>query len=125
MALVFLDTNILIDIFEERRDVDLPQLTQNNLFCSPLSVHIYTYTYKHKMPYEELVNGLKKLEVEFVPMSRDTALAALSGPTTDFEDNIQLHSAAEAKCDYFLTNDKGLQNMKYFGKTKILQKLPN
>lgn len=44
-------------------------------------------------------------------------------PTSDLEDNIQLHSAAEADCDYFLTSDKKLLAMIYFGKTKIVSTL--
>ncbi len=123
MALVFLDANILFDIFEERRDVGLRELAKNHLFCSPLSIHIYNYLYKRKMPYEKLAKIFENLEIEFTPMSGDIALAALSGPTADFEDNVQLHSAAEVKCDYFLTNDGDLQDMKFFGKTKIVDSL--
>jgi len=48
---------------------------------------------------------------------------ALLGPTKDLEDNIQLHSAVEADCDIFLTNDKALLKMGYFGKTKIVDHL--
>lgn len=47
---------------------------------------------------------------------------ALEGPTVDFEDNTQLHSAAEAECDYFLTNDEKLLKMKFFGKTRLTNK---
>jgi len=43
---------------------------------------------------------------------------ALEGPVDDLEDNIQLHSASEAECDVFLTNDKRLLGIKFFGKTK-------
>lgn len=35
----------------------------------------------------------------------------------------QLHSAAEAECDYFLTSDKKLLAMKFFGKTRIVSTL--
>ena len=45
--------------------------------------------------------------------------AALTGPTVDFEDNVQLHSAAEEDCNLFLTSDKKILAMKFFGKVKI------
>ena len=45
---------------------------------------------------------------------------ALEGPVDDLEDNIQLHSASEAECDVFLTNDKKLLKMKFFGKMRIV-----
>lgn len=44
----------------------------------------------------------------------------MEGPTKDLEDNIQLHSAAEAESDIFLTADKKLVDMKFFGKTQII-----
>ena len=125
MALVFLDANILFDIFEERRDVNLRELTKNHLFCSPLSIHIYNYLYKRKMPEEKIIKILERLEVEFVPMSGDIVFQALKGPTKDFEDNVQLYSAVECECDYFLTNDKPLwDGMKFFGKVKIVPEVP-
>jgi len=43
----------------------------------------------------------------------------MTGPTDDFEDNVQLHSAVMGDCDYFLTMDKKLIKMKYFGKMRI------
>lgn len=48
---------------------------------------------------------------------------AMEGPTNDLEDNIQLYSAQRADCDYFLTNDKRLLKMTFFGKTKIVSKI--
>ena len=44
---------------------------------------------------------------------------SLEGPTDDFEDNVQLHSAAEADCNVFLTSDKKIKELKFFGKVKI------
>ncbi len=58
-----------------------------------------------------------------VELGQETLDIAMGGPTTDLEDNIQLHSAAEAECDYFLTNDKQILNLKFFGKTRILYNL--
>lgn len=54
-----------------------------------------------------------------IPFDSAIAEKALVGPTSDFEDNVQLHSAAEAECDIFLTEDKKLSDMKFFGKVRI------
>jgi len=119
MDRVFLDTNILIDIFEHRKDVDLEILSHYYLTYSPLSIHIYLYLYKIKVPLPEIYTFMEKLEADAVAFSDDILRKALEGPTSDFEDNVQLHSAAEAGCDYFLTNDEKLLKMKFFGKTRI------
>ena len=47
-------------------------------------------------------------------------MLSLDGPTKDLEDNIQLHSAAKTEADFFLTNDKKLLKMKFFGKMRIV-----
>lgn len=123
MDRVFLDTNILIDIFEHRRNVNLETLSHFYLAYSPLSIHIYLYLYRKKVPLLEIHLFMQKLEADAVNFSGEILSKALEGPTSDFEDNVQLHSAAEAECDYFLTNDEKLLNMKFFGKTKIADSL--
>ena len=60
---------------------------------------------------------------ETVKLNWNILEKALGGPTPDLEDNIQLHSCAEADCDYFLTNDKNILKMKFFGKARILSSL--
>lgn len=62
-------------------------------------------------------------DFNIIDLDKDILDKALESPTKDLEDNIQLHSAAEAECDYFLTEDKGLLKMKFFGKTKIVKNL--
>ncbi len=120
MARVFLDVNIIIDFIEDRREVN-PSLLENDLFVSPLSFHILIYTYKHKIPSEKLIKSRKYFNI--IPFGENINDNALLGPTTDFEDNVQLHSAAAAECDLFLTNDKHLISMKFFGKTRITQEI--
>lgn len=56
----------------------------------------------------------------FIGLEKKVLKNSLEGPTLDLEDNIHLHSAAEAECDYFLTLDKKLLSMKFFGKTRII-----
>lgn len=120
MVRVFLDTNFYIDI-TKRLIEKLAPLTGNLLFISPLSVHILFYAQKLKVPDKEIDKMHEQLGI--VPLNKYILDKSLIGPTKDLEDNIQLHSAAEAECDYFLTNDQKLLGMKFFGKVQIKNSL--
>lgn len=117
MAKIFLDTNIYIDIIKKRTDLELQDFQGNELFISPLSIHVLAYVFKYKIPNIEL--DVNKEVFNLVSFSSLITENALIGPTSDFEDNVQLHSAASAECDIFLTEDKELLDMKFFGKVKI------
>lgn len=102
MAKVFLDTNWYFDLAKRNKEKS-----------------------KLNVPDEETNRANKQFSL--VPLSKEILDKALDGPTRDLEDNIQLHSAAEADCNLFLTNDKNLLKMRFFGKTEILstpKKLP-
>lgn len=116
MARIFLDANFYIDVTYRSKE-KWKQLEGNLLFISPLSTHILFYTQKIKVP-NEAFNELKD-QFGIVPLTKFVIDKALLGPTRDLEDNIQLHSAAEAECDIFLTEDQKLLDMKFFGKVKI------
>ncbi len=120
MANIYLDTNKVLDV-AFRNQAIRDSLDGQNVFISPLSIHILCYTEKRIVP-DELVMALVR-EHLIVDLTTDILEKALGGPTSDLEDNIQLHSAAEAECDYFLTNDKKLLAMKFFGKTRIADTL--
>ncbi len=117
MANIYLDTNKVLDI-AFRNQATRDSLDGQNVFISPLSIHILCYTEKRIVP-DELVMALVR-EHLIVDLTADILEKALGGPTSDLEDNIQLHSAAEAECDYFLTSDKKLLAMKFFGKARIV-----
>ncbi len=119
MAKIFLDTNIYIDIIKKRTDRELEDFQGQDLFISSLSIHILAYVFKYKIPDHELDVNLELFNI--VPFDAKIVENALIGPTSDFEDNAQLHSAAEAECDIFLTEDRKLLDMKFFGKVKIDQ----
>ncbi len=121
MANIYLDANILISIVEKRKETTFEHYVGHNLFVSPLSFHILVYLYKYKIPNEKLAN-LKEILI-CIPFNKAITLNALKGPTKDFEDNVQLHSAAEGECDIFLTEDKDILKMKFFGKMRILSEL--
>lgn len=118
MARIFLDANILIDFLERKREEIQEQLKLHMLFISPLSVHILLYIMNKRTPYSKLSEIQKNFSI--IEFNEAILYSSLSGPTKDLEDNIQLHSAAEAEADLFLTSDKELMGMKFFGKTQII-----
>lgn len=117
MAKVFLDANVFISLIEKRKPIDRKQLYIHSLYLSPLSIHILTYTYKYKIPDERLANIDKFFKL--IPFNLELTIKASTGPTSDFEDNVQLISASTADCDVFLTNDEKLLKLNLFGKTRI------
>ena len=116
MAKVFLDTNIYIDTVK-RNKKSLETLRDELLFISTLSTHILFYSYKLKVPDED-VDALQN-QFGIINFSEDILKKALVGPTRDLEDNIQLHSGVKADCDFFLTADEKLLKLKFFGKMEI------
>ena len=120
MANIFLDTNILIDLYGRDKS-RTNQINQHNSYISPLSCHILAYTNKIKIPNSKLNHLLENIGI--VNLTQTILERSLSGPTDDLEDNIQLNSAAESDCQYFLTNDKFLLKIAYFGKMQIVNSL--
>lgn len=122
MAKVFLDTNIFIDAIHRAPEKQiLDTLESNIIYVSTLSFHIYCYAFKIKIPDQRVIAQREKFQT--VEFSEKILEKALNGPTDDLEDNIQLHSGSEVECDIFLTEDRKLLNMKFFGKTKIASTL--
>ena len=120
MAKVFLDTNVYIDAVHRKPEVN-EQFINHDVYNSCLSTHILFYAQKLKVPQRDLRIILGKFQG--VDLTTSIIENALNGPTADMEDNIQLHSAAEAECDYFLTSDRKLLAMKFFGKARIVDTL--
>lgn len=122
MARVFLDTNIFIDAIHRAPEKQiLDTLEGNILYTSTLSFHIYCYTFKIKIPNKKV--DLQREKFQMVDFSESILKKALEGPTKDLEDNIQLHSAVEANCDFFLSSDEKLLKLKFFGKMEIKSSL--
>ena len=119
MARVFLDANIFIDLAENRGKISTDDLDNHDLFVSALLPHILMYITKRKVPYDKLSSIIDSFTI--ISFDHSICYKALDGPTSDFEDNVQLHSAAEAECDLFLTNDRRLLGLKFFGKARIIQ----
>lgn len=121
MADLFFDANFFIDFAERKNEITLSKFHNHRLHVSPLSIHILAYSYRYKIPQEMLVKLTDFFNI--VPLDQKITLLSLTGPTNDFEDNIQLHSASEADCNFFLTNDKKMLKMKFFGKAQIINKV--
>lgn len=121
MAKIFLDTNYFIDAIHRHPEEEiLDRLVGNSIFISPLSIHIYCYVYHIHLPNNILISQLNKFQI--VELNDQILTRALTGPTQDMEDNIQLHSASEVNCDIFLTHDKKIHALQFFGKLKIESK---
>ncbi len=122
MAKVFLDTNYLIDSIHRRPEKQiLNHLLNHIVYTSSLSFHIYCYVFKIKLPNKNIFTQMQKFQI--TDFTLEILEKALTGPTADLEDNIQLHSAANADCDFFLTQDKKLLRLKFFGKTQLIPAL--
>jgi hypothetical protein len=100
MANIFLDANYFIGILTKRENISLEELSGHQLFISPISIHIYYYINKIKVPDEQTELLLEDYSV--TDLNSDVMMQSQTGPTVDLEDNIQLHSAVLTDCDYFL-----------------------
>lgn len=121
MARVFLDANYFIGLANRTPETEVDILDGQKGYISALSCHILCYVNKVKLPDKKIRSFAEDFLI--VNLTDSIVQKAFDGPTIDMEDNIQLHSAAEAECDYFLTSDKKLLAMTYFGKTKIVSTL--
>ena len=121
MARVFLDANAFINFVERQGNMISKDLEDHDVFISPLSVHILLYIIKQKIPYVKLLTLIELFSI--TPFDKLICDKSLNSPTDDFEDNVQLHSAAQAECDFFLTEDKKLLAIKFFGKAKMVSNL--
>lgn len=122
MAKIFLDANYFIDAVHRTPEKQILETLEGYvIYVSILSFHIYCYSFKIKIPSQEVVAQKEKFQI--VDFSINILDKAFEGPTQDFEDNVQLHSAAEADCDFFLTSDEKLLKLKFFGKMEIKSSL--
>ena len=122
MARVFLDTNTFVDLYVPRSGQVITKLVKHRVFISSLSIHILLCVLKQKVPLENLNELLERMTI--INFTEKIVRRGLRGPTRDFEDNVQLHSATEADANFFLTSDKRLLRLKFFGETEVVSSLP-
>lgn len=118
---IFLDANTFLDVVEMRDEKLAGLLANQNLFIAEYSLQVLTYIYKYKVPNENLNLITSRFNLAF--SDSEIVNRALLGPTDDYEDNIQLHLAVSSDCDLFLTKDKTLLKMGYFGRMKVSDKV--
>ena len=118
MAKVYIDTNYFIGLVNRTPETDPEILHSHDGYVSVLSCHILFYINKEHVPNIKLNKYINQFHTVGLP--ENLLKIALEGPTNDLEDNIQLHSAIKPECDYFLTFDKKLLKMKFFGKMRIV-----
>jgi predicted nucleic acid-binding protein len=121
MDRVFLDTNYFVGLANRAPEPEAIYIHKQQAFISILSCHILFYINKIVVPDYKINSFISDFNI--INLDSKILDRALYGPTKDLEDNIQLQSAIDANCNYFLTFDKKLLNMKVFGNTKITNKL--
>lgn len=118
MGKIFLDVNVLIDVFLQRDKHSARALESHRLCTSALSFHIMAYVAKLKLPNAYLTTALSYLEV--LPLDRAILRESMQGPTQDLEDNIQITSAVRAECMQFVTRDKRLLALRRIGSMQFV-----
>ena len=122
--IVYLDTNIIIDLFEESRPCyeSSKKIIQGfmsdkecEIFINTDSLTTFFYIVRHqiKMPFEEAILKMELLTQAFsiVSYAQDEVLEALelckNEKFNDYEDTIQYVCAKKVNADLIVTNDKG------------------
>ena len=113
----FIDTNALIDLFDEDRSFnqhvlklfDQARLGHVELVLTSISVVNALYVLRKKMPPKHLNMYLARLFnfALLAPVERDALVAALTSGWSDTEDAIQFEAALEfGGIDVIVSNDK-------------------
>ena len=110
---VFLDTNILVDLAENRQEsmqaAVIQQLGEDGhiqLYASYLSYANLGYIWR-KVPRQKRYERIRDLciGVEILPMDEAQLHAALSQEVKDYEDMLQFQCALAGGCDVIVTNN--------------------
>ena len=117
MTKLFLDTNVILDLYIPGREgkeaartlLDLRDASEDNirLYLSFLSVANIAYVLrKHydKARMKEIIQELFHF-CDVLSMSDISILDALDSPCPDFEDSLQLSCAEMKECDFLLTSN--------------------
>ena len=114
MKHIFLDTNILLDLVQQREHfedaVTILQCAYDKkieIAASTLSFANIAYILR-KLPQEQLYELLSRLseDVPMLPLTPADIMNAISHPVKDFEDMLQYQCALAADCDVVVTNNK-------------------
>lgn len=116
MSSIFLDINIILDIFLKRepfyaasaRVFSLAENKQYEGYLGALSYPTLFYLLKKEKGGDEALKILKKVRIVLrtAPVIEKVIDAALASSMRDFEDAIQYYAALEVKSDYLITRNK-------------------
>lgn len=112
---IFVDTNILLDVFLERKphcdySIKIWDIAENRMaqaFVSAISFNNIYYILNKYQGRECARRSLEVLNANFsiVPLDKGIMEKAISSPMSDFEDAIQLFSALSSRADCIVTRD--------------------
>ncbi len=129
---IFIDTNILFDIFQERqpfykssRQLIFQTLTDNyQLFISPLTVHIVFYViHPKKEQRQKIIKFLKLLTI--IELNRSIIQKAFQLDFPDFEDQLQYLSALAYQAPLITRNKKDFVKLNKLYKQNLPIYTPN
>ena len=129
---IFLDTNIILDIFDDKRivhedSVSLYKLVEDKVLIAFITESVITTTdyilqknlsKKHRKTIFTELNDL----ISISPCSNKSFYSALHTNFDDLEDALLYQIALENKLDYFITND--LSVIKKLSSTMLLALTP-
>ena len=124
MKKVFVDTNVLLDVMEQREGFyiessEIMQLGYDKkilIYTTSLSFANCYYILRKVIGKEKAMETLRffKTFITIAPMDNPLCEQALSAIAPDFEDMLQYEAAIASKCDVLVTRDQ-----KHFPKDSI------
>lgn len=131
---IFLDTNIILDVLicngRNNREASLRIIdaaranNELNAFVSTqsLSDAAYLFTKSKKTDNKRFYKPVSKLLVfiNLASVNPSHATLALDGLFPDYEDEVQLRCAIDAKCSFFITSDKQILERQPFDQIKAI-----
>lgn len=122
---IFLDTNIILDILDDKRQfhptsVKLYQLIEAGELDAYISESVLTTTdyLLQKITTRGKRADLISILLDFLqvlPCSTKICRKALQSNFPDMEDSVLYHIALDHSLDYFITNDKGVKKLSVTG----------
>lgn len=116
MKSLFLDINIILDIFLKREpyytaSAQLFSLVENRKldgYLCALSYPTLFYLLTKELNREKAIKILERIRIVLrtAPVIEKVIDLALSSDFRDFEDAVQYYSVLEAKCDFLITRNK-------------------
>lgn len=112
---ILVDTNILLDVIQERKPHDAPaarlwKLAEERTitaYVSAISFNNIYYIARKQIGSDRALDAIKLIRhiFQLVPLDEPVIDRAIANPGADFEDAIQAAAAARIGADYVVTRD--------------------